>query len=32
VLLKPTGARAIEAGDVEIGPRALEKDLTHDRA
>jgi len=32
VLLTPTGARAIEAGDVEIGPRALEKDLTHDRA
>lgn len=32
VLVTPTGARAIEAGDVEIGPRALEKDLTHDRA
>lgn len=32
VLVTPTGARAIEAGDVEIGPRALEKDSSHDRA
>lgn len=32
VLVTSAGARAIEAGDVEIGPRAFEEELTHDRA
>ncbi len=32
VLVTPAGACAIEAGDVEIGPRAFEEELTHDRA
>lgn len=32
VLVTLTGARVIEAGDVEIGPRAFEEELSHDRA